>query len=396
MILKAATVSRELALPLDFLSGPSLPMPLPRNMHRHALATLFALLPARAECMQEQDQRLAAIDSVVTREMRRREIPGLSLAVVDRGRIVAARAYGVTRRQGGEPVTPDTRFLAGSVSKAIAAATALQLAERGVLALDHDVNAQLRSWRLPADSDGGTEAVTPRHLLAHMSGRTVHGFRGYARGEAIPSLVQVLDGVAPANSPPVRRFQAPGAGWRYSGGGYVLLELLIADCTGRAFADVARDEVLRPAGMSASGFEPADPSVAGGRVAWGHFADGTPVPGGAHAYPERAAAGLWTTASDLARFAIGVQRAAKRDAAAPFAPRTAERMLAYERNDIGGLGLFLVGNGGRLEFFHGGRDEGFDGMLEASATSGQAVAVLINANDNGGAVDRIVREVKRR
>jgi CubicO group peptidase (beta-lactamase class C family) len=214
------------------------------------------------------------------------------------------------------------RFPAGSLSKPVAALTALRLVSTGALELDQEVNAQLRSWQLPQG-----EGVTLRRLLGHTAGLGVPFFPGYGPGEEVPTLVQVLDGTPPASTAPVRVEAPPGSGFRYSGGGYVLVQLLVEGVTGRPFTDVAAELVLEPLEMARS-----------------TFAAGTD-----HVYPEQAAAGLSTTVEDLARFAIELQRDVD-GAAAMLAPHvelpeegewTVLRDLGVEPPARAGLGLFL-------------------------------------------------------
>jgi CubicO group peptidase (beta-lactamase class C family) len=243
---------------------------------------------------------------------------------------------------------PDERLQAGSISKAIAALTALRLVAVGALDLDADVNGRLESWRLP---DG--EGVTLRRLLAHTAGLGVPFFPGYADGEPLPTLAQVLDGEPPANTAPVRVEQPPGAGFAYSGGGYAVVQQLVEDVAGAPFADVAADVVLDPLGMRESTFFQRR--------------------GGSHRYPEAAAAGLWSTASDLGRFVIAVQHGADGTEAMvePHAELPAEgewtvlRSLGLEPPDRMGLGLFLTATGwfGHLGGAHGA----FSGMFGALA-----------------------------
>jgi CubicO group peptidase (beta-lactamase class C family) len=236
-------------------------------------------------------------------------VPSVSIAVIDSGRVAWARAYGVTT-PGGAPATPATLFQAASLSKAVAAVTALRLVARGDLALDDDVTARLTSRALPiADSARGAP-VTLAGLLSHTAGVTVSGFPGYAAGAPVPTLRQVLDGAPPANTAPVRVDARPGSAWRYSGGGYTVVQQLVEDATGRPYAEAARREALAPFGMRASTFEQPLQAARGadpGRAAAGHRGGGATVPGGWHAYPELAAAGLWTTPADLARLVLGVQ-----------------------------------------------------------------------------------------
>ncbi|MBC7843067.1 MAG: beta-lactamase family protein [Gemmatimonadaceae bacterium] len=336
-----------------------------------------------------------SLDRVIQREMRKRAIPGLSIAVVDSGRIVLARAYGVTKRGSTTPVTTSTLFQAGSISKAVTAVGAMRLVERGTLHLDRDVNEQLVSWKVPDTTVAAGERVTVRELLSHSAGLNVHGFPGYDLSAPYPTLVQVLNGATPANTQAIRIVRRPGVRWQYSGGGYTILQQLMIDVTHQPFDDFMQKEVLTPAGMTASTFAQPLPVSFAPNAATGHTQDGRPVRGGWHAYPEMAAAGLWTTPTDLAKFAMALQRAYRRDNAAFLGAEKADQMLQYQRNDFMGLGVFLRGNNVRLEFSHGGRDEGFDASLNATALTGQGVVIMINANDNSAAVERIQRVVSR-
>jgi CubicO group peptidase (beta-lactamase class C family) len=357
------------------------------------LLPLLAIVPALLQVVS--GARSDSLDRTIRREMQKRDIPGLSIAVVDSGRIVLARGYGVTKRGGNAPVTTTTLFQAGSISKAVTAVGAMQLVDRGVLSLDSDVNAQLTSWKVPDTTVAEHEPVTVRRILSHSAGLNVHGFPGYALTDPFPTVVQVLNGAAPANTQAIRVVQRPGTRWEYSGGGYTILQLLMTDVLHEPFDAYMQRAVLARAGMSASTFSQPLPASYVPRAATGHTSDGAPVPGGYHAYPEMAAAGLWTTPSDLARFAMALQHAYRRDSGAFLSAARADQMLSYERNDFMGLGVFLRGNNRRIEFSHGGRDEGFDANLSATGLTGQAVVIMINANDNSAAVERIQRTVAR-
>ena len=171
------------------------------------------------------------------------------------------------------------------------------------------MNARLTSWKVPDNRFTATEKVTLRRLLSHNAGVTVHGFPGYDRAGPIATLVQVLDGAPPANTPPIRVDTTPGAIWRYSGGGFTIMQQLLIDVTGTPFPRFLQQTVLGPIGMTSSSFEQPPAATRAALNASGYYADRTPVRGHWHVYPEMAAAGLWTTATDLARFAIEVQQA---------------------------------------------------------------------------------------
>ena len=125
------------------------------------------------------------------------------------------------------PVTPGTLFQAASVAKLVVAVAALLYVEEGALDLDSDVNQSLVSWQVPENEYTAQEKVTLRRLLSHSAGVTVEGFRGYAFGEEVPNLEQILNGELPANSPPIRVDLVPGTQYRYSGGGYMIVQQLL-------------------------------------------------------------------------------------------------------------------------------------------------------------------------
>ncbi len=303
-------------------------------------------------------------------------VPGVSIAVIHNGEIAWARGFGVTRL-GGDPVTPDTLFQAGSISKPVAAAGVLALVQSGKLGLDTDVNEYLTSWKVTANSFTEGAKITLRQLLTHTAGMTVHGFPGYASDADVPTLVQVLNGQVPANTPPIVVDIAPGKIWRYSGGGYVVAQQLLDDVTGMPFTRFMQETVLSPVGMTRSTYEQPLPEDRIAVAATPYRDTGRPVRGGAHTYPEMSAAGLWTTASDLARFAIAVQSS--------FAGRSNGFLSAAITRQmvtpgLGGWGLGFHAD--RRWFAHGGADDGFQANLFAY-NDGDGVVVMTNS-DNGG------------
>jgi len=354
------------------------------------LALIGAVPPAR---LHSQASRLDSLDAYVREQMARRRIPGVSLAIIQDGRIVAA-AYGVVDETSRAPVTAATLFQAGSISKPVSALGALHLVEAGRLSLDGDVNAQLTSWKVPDNGFTTTERVTLRRLLSHTAGLTVHGFPGYDVADPLPTVVQVLDGGPPANTPPIRVDTTPGAIWRYSGGGFTVMQQLVIDVTGTPFPRFMQETVLRPIGMTASSFEQPQPATRAALTAAGYYADRTAVRGRWHVYPEMAAAGLWTTPTDLARFAIEIQETLAGNGHGVISPAMARQYLT-EQKDGYGLGIGVRGSGDTLSFSHGGRDEGFDAMLLAFAATGQGAAIMINANDNSRFMGRLLDFIGR-
>jgi CubicO group peptidase (beta-lactamase class C family) len=320
-------------------------------------------------------------------------VPAVSVAVIDGGRLAWARAYGVTT-PGGAPATPATLFQAASLSKAVAALTALRLVARGDLALDDDATARLTTRALPVADSARGAPVTLAGLLSHTAGVTVSGFPGYAAGAPVPTLRQVLDGAPPANTAPVRVDARPGGAWRYSGGGYAVVQQLVGDATGRPYAEAARREVLAPLGMRASTFEP--PAAAPpGRAAAGHRAGGAPVPGGWHAYPELAAAGLWTTPADLARLVLGVQASLRGEPGAVLPAALARRMVTPVQARYA-LGLAVLGAGTDSAYFtHAGNNEGYRAVMVGFVNSGRGAVVMTNGEAGVDLAYEVLRAVAR-
>lgn len=336
----------------------------------------------------------STVDDVVAAEMKAHHILGVSLAIIDNGDISTAKGYGFTDQSGTTPVTTSTLFLAGSVSKPVAALGALRLVEDGRLSLDEDVNRRLKEWKMPENEFTKHEKVTLRRILSHSAGLRVHGFPGYAVGKPVPTLMQVLDGATPANTAAIRVDTVPGSTSRYSGGGYTVMQQIMIDVTGQPFPEFMQEAVLTPLRMAASSYDQPLPKERVTAAATGYYANGKQVEGKWHIYPEMAAAGLWTTASDLARFAIGIQQALAGKSNPVISQSMTRQMLTAQKGDSG-LGFGLRGSGKTLRFVHGGRDEGFDSFLMAYAESEQGVVIMINANDDSGAVNRILRAVSR-
>jgi CubicO group peptidase (beta-lactamase class C family) len=328
------------------------------------------------------------------RAISKRHIPGLSLAIIKAGAIVRKQAYGFADRDHRIPAAPSTLFQAGSLSKPVSALGALSLVEKRQLSLDQDVNTTLRTWLVPQSELTKDSKVTLRRILSHSAGLTVHGFPGYVAGEPIPSLVQVLNGQKPANSPAIRVKQTPGTQWNYSGGGYVIMQQLVIDAAGEPFSEFMNKAVLKPLGMTSSSYSQRFPEKFTSEAAVGYrglFASA--IKGQWHIYPEMAAAGLWTTAGDLARFAIAIQRSAAGASNAIISPSLTREMLTRQMNDDG-LGVFLSGSGESLRFAHDGRNAGFDSAMRAYAgDSGNGAVIMINKNDDSGAINDIFHAI---
>lgn len=324
--------------------------------------------------------------------MERWNVEAVSVAVIEDGELRWARAWGSADREEGIPATTETLFQAGSISKPVAVTAAMRLVEDGTLALDEPINAYLESWKLPENELTRQEPVTARRLISHTAGTTVHGFPGYAPWEEVPTVPQVLDGSPPANTAAVRVDLLPGSRVRYSGGGTTILQLAMTDATGESFPALLKRLVLEPAGMTRSTYENPLPASRLAEAAAGYRRSGAAVPGKRHTYPEMAAAGLWTTPTELARFALAIQASLRGDPGALLDSATARAMVTPVMDEAG-LGFFLIEKGGPVYFSHNGADEGFQAMLVASRDGGHGAAVMVNSDNGTALAQEILRAV---
>ncbi len=321
--------------------------------------------------------------------MRHYNIPGASLAVIVDGRLAWAKGYGVLAADGEKPVDEETLFQAASISKPVTALATIRLSQQNRIDLDADVNTLLSSWKLPENEFTRQSPVTLRTIMSHTAGLTVHGFPGYPLGQELPSVPQILDGQPPSNTAPVRVDKLPGEGARYSGGGTTIMQLAIQDVASAPFPEHLRASVLEPLGMQRSTFEQPLPDGLKANAARAHDREGKRLGTDWHAYPEMAAAGLWTTPSDLARAAIAVQKAATGLGEGFLKPEAIEDMLTPRNGSPFGLGFMIEGSGENLRFAHGGSNRGFRCHLVAYSQKGLGAVVMTNGARGG----EFVREV---
>ena len=320
-------------------------------------------------------------------------VPGVSIAVIRDFEIHWSRGYGKADVVSGARVSPDTLFQAASISKPITAMAVLKAVQDGRLNLDEDVNRYLTSWKVPGSEHTSTRPVTLRGLLSHSSGTDDgFGFPGYKPSAAVPTPVQILRGDPPSNVKAVLMARPPLTAYKYSGGGITLVQVLMTDVLKRPFADLMRGTVLQPIGMSHSAFEQPLSPERDRHAARGHDRAGKARDVKWHVYPELAAAGLWTTAPDLARFGIELQRSLLGQS-----NRVLSRALATEMATPVGVGPFAIGmqigqRGEGWYLSHSGSNWGFGCLLLVHKLKGYGVAAMTNS-DSGG---RLLAELQQR
>lgn len=338
-----------------------------------------------------QQPNRGGYDGLTLRElMQRFRLPAVSVAVIKDFKIHWARAYGIADVETGQPADTATLFQAGSISKPVFAMIAVQLAHAGRYSLDVDINSHLHSWRVPESEFTRSQPVTLRTLLSHTSGADDgFGFPGYVPGQPQPTLAQIVRGEQPSNTGVVRFGRAPYAGFKYSGGGYAIAQLMVEDAVGRPLSELARDDLFRPLGLHNTTFEQALPASFAPRAARAHLGNGRRQPAPWHDHPEQAAAGLWSTPSDIARLVIEVQRAVRGPKGAVLSQAAALELLAPTGVGSHGQGFVIERRGEGWYFSHSGSNWNFRADLVAHVRNGYGVVIMTNSENGWGVITEL-------
>lgn len=317
------------------------------------------------------------------------KVPGVSVAVIRDSKLDWAKAYGVKIAGDKHALDVATLFQAASISKSVAAVAAMHMVQFGNFTLDENVNSKLTAWQVKDNPFTVDAKVTLRGLLSHSAGLTVHGFGGYEKGKPLPVITQILNGEKPANSPPVVVDIVPGTRWRYSGGGYTVVQLMMQERLKKSFADIMQMIVLGKLEMRDSTYAQPLPRALHSRASFGHDKNGRAIKGDWHTYPEQAAAGLWTTPSDLARFLIEIQKSARGESNKVIEKKTALDMLTLQKGAYG-LGFSLKPEHGG--FGHNGSNEGFKCYMHANGRDG--IVIMTNGDLGFKVIEEIVSAIE--
>ncbi|HIG90006.1 MAG TPA: class A beta-lactamase-related serine hydrolase [Flavobacteriaceae bacterium] len=326
----------------------------------------------------------------ILERMEHYNVPGVSIAIVENGEVKWAKGYGMANTESKTEVNTNTIFQAGSISKPLAALAALKLVEEDSLNLDQDISEYLKDWQIPESEFTKDEKVTLRRLLTHTAGMTVHGFPGYKQTDTFPTIIEVLDGKG--NTPQIFVDTIPGSIWRYSGGGYTLMEKLVEDISKKPLDKYMAEEFLTPIGMNNSTYEQPLGTKYHSNASAAYNSKGELIKGLWNNYPEQAAAGLWTTPTDLAKYCIEIQKILSGKNDGILSKKTIDQMLTKHKNNWG-LGPSLQWKNDSLIFRHGGKNEGFTNEFISFANKGNAVIVMTNADNGGKLIGEILRSV---
>lgn len=322
------------------------------------------------------------------------KVHGMSVAVIQHYKLIWAKGYGYADDSVKRPVTTQTLFQAGSVSKSLNAIGVLKLVQDKKIDLYTDINNYLTSWKFPYDSISKNKKITIINLLSHTAGLSVHGFPGYEAGKPVPTITEVLSGHKPANTPPVVSLFEPGLKFQYSGGGIAISQLIVMDITKQPYDAYMYHSVLKPLGMKASTFTQPPVNKDAAELATAYWVNGKQVKGKYHTYPEQAAAGLWTNPTDLSKFVIATQLAYEGKSQKVLNRQLTTLMLTPYIGQSAALGTFIDDDGGVKYFQHQGSDVGFQTQYYGSLEGGNGVIVMVNSDD-GRLMEELVNRVAR-
>ena len=349
----------------------------------NAMKTIELMLKANIFIEGEADPGTSII-----KRMEQTHVPGISIAVIHDGKIDWAKGYGIA--MGKTKVDTKTLFQAASISKPVAALAAMKLVEQGKLHLDVDINQYLEGWKVEGKLLTDDNPVTLRHLLTHTGGLTVHGFPGYATGTNLHDTSDVLDGKG--NTDKVEVDQEPGSSWRYSGGGYTVMQKMVEDVTGLAFSEYIDKQILTPMGMTNSTYQHALPEALKERASAAFDREGKMYPEIYNDYPEKAAAGLWTTPSDLAVYALHMQAIMAGKVDGILKKSTVQTIFTKHTGDWG-LGPAMSETGSQLVFGHNGKNLGFTASFKAFINKGEGMIVMSNGDNAGVVIQEIMTAI---
>jgi CubicO group peptidase (beta-lactamase class C family) len=360
---------------------------------------IFIIFSTITACFAHGQQNKNNLSCIINQAMIRYKVPAASLAIINHNQITLVRVY----KNPNYPklrITTNTMFQAASMSKSVVAFAALRLLiQQKKLTLDGNVNTLLKTWKTPKNKFTRKNSVTVRNIVSMTSGLSVHGFAGYSVGAKLPSLVQILNGQSPANSPPIRVTFVPGTKYLYSGGGYLVLQQLMTDVTNKSFPLEMQHLVLRPLDMKNSLFARSLDKELRLQAIPGFYSmadnHGAMVEGGWHNYPELGAGGLWTTPKDLAKFVINIIKSYRGKKEGLLRQGMAKKMLTRQKNSVFGLGVIVNGKGRNLNFGKGGRTLGYTSLMIGFPNTGQGAILMINSNSNLPFIQKVMKAIGR-
>jgi CubicO group peptidase (beta-lactamase class C family) len=330
------------------------------------------------------------------------KVPGLSIAVIKDYKIDWAKGYGSADTTKNIKVMTETMFSAGSISKFVMAVTALKMVENRQIELEKPIDNYLTSWKIAENDFTKKTPITLRMLLSHSAGTSQSSYFGFTPTQPLPSIVEILSGAKISETRPVVVNSEPNARFQYSGGGSIIAQLALMDVSKKSFSDLTQELIFDKLGMTNSTFEQPIPGKFTDQSSWA-YSSASWFKGMPYVYPQQAAAGLYTTPTDLAKFFIDIQKSYLGKGKI-LKQTTTKQMLSAQQNvsdgsykEQIGIGPFLIQrtdnndlNGVYFEFT--GVNAGFLAYGIASVTNGNGAIIMLNSGDD---VNGLGKEIRR-
>jgi len=329
------------------------------------------------------------------------KVPGLSIAVIKDYKIDWAKSYGLADTTKKIPVTTETMFSAGSIIKFLMAVTALKMVENGQIELEKPINNYLTSWKIAENDYTKKTPITLRMLLSHSAGTSQTSYFGFKPTQPLPTIVEILSGAKISETRPVVVNSEPNKEFRYSGGGSIIAQLALMDVSKKSFSNLTQEILFDKLGMKNSTFEQPVPSKYAKQSSWAYSAASW-FKGMPYVYPQQAAAGLYTTPTDLAKFFIEIQKSYLGKGKL-LSQATTIKMLTAQQNvsDGGykeqiGIGPFLIQRTDNKDpkgvyFEFTGVNAGFLAYGMASVEGGNGVIIMLNSGDDQNGIGKEIR-----
>ncbi|MFC1565629.1 serine hydrolase domain-containing protein [Candidatus Neomarinimicrobiota bacterium] len=308
-------------------------------------------------------------------------VPGVSIAVIQNDQMSWAKGYGYADKDNNAIVDENTLFQAASISKPVTAAGALRLVDKGTLKLDTDINRYLKSWQIPISKFTLNQPITLRQLLSHSAGLNDDPRSGYTQDELIPTLVEILNGTEPSKATAVMLDTIPGAIAKYSNGGFCVIQLIMTDMLEKSFPELMNDLIFDDLDMTNSTFDQTLTTKNLSQLSIGYLSTGEKVSDFPLIYPEMAAAGLWTTPTDLSKLLISIGESINPESESILSYDISNEMITAQLEPYG-LGFKVNGVGSDLELSHGGANNGYRCYM-AYYPKRKAGAIIMTNSDSG-------------
>lgn len=318
----------------------------------------------------------------ITDRMKFYKIPSVSLALINNGKIEWTKTYGYADIEMKRLANTTTLYQVASITKSFTGIAIMRLVQEGKLSLTNDIRNYLKTWTFPDNDSSKNKLITFKNLLSHTAGLSVHGFIGYSVSDSLPTINQILNGERPANNEAVKPIYPINELFEYSGGGYAIIRKILDDNISSNYDSLMQTFISKPLKMTNSTFsQPLLPQYK--NYAFGYDKEMQPLKGNYYIYPEQSAGGLWSTATDIAKFVLSIQNDLKGSPNSLINKRLSEEMLTPVLNNYA-LGFGVVEKGGEKYFWHEGESYGYNSMYYGSFTTGKGVVILTNAYPSNG------------